>query len=363
MTRKNICFFNGNRAWGGGEKWHHDTSVAFKGKGYFVLVMTNSPSELYERLSKKSVALEGMRLTNLSFLNIVKVFKIAHKLRKHKIDAIVLNLSSDVKAAGIAAKLTGVKKILYRRGLAVPVRNHMLNRFLFRHVITDVVVNSEEIKRTLLYHNPRLIAGDKIHVVYNGVSADAYRSDSNHRYGGNAEAAVVLGNAGRFVEQKGQRYLIEAAALLKRKGVRFKLLIAGTGPLENTLKEYAKELNVDDCIDFLGFVEDMHAFMQQIDIFLLTSLHEGTAHTVLEAMAYRKPIVAFNISSNPEMIDHDRTGFLVDFPNVTEFTQRVLSLVSDPLLRKRFGDAGKKVVTEKFDADKNLQKLMSIIDP
>lgn len=362
MHRKNICFFNGNRAWGGGEKWHHDISLSFKERGYAVLVITNYPSALYARLSKQTVMLEKIRVSNLSFLNIPKVLKIAHTLRKYKIDAIVLNLSSDVKAAGIAAKLAGVEKIVYRRGLAVPVRNHFLNRFLFRHIITEVIANSEEIKRAILHYNPKLIAEEKIHIVYNGIAADAYPKDSAQNDGSRGEAAIVLGNAGRFVEQKGQTYLIEAAAWLKKKGVDFKLHVAGTGPLENALRQYAKSLDVADRIDFLGFVEDMDAFLRRIDIFLLTSLHEGSAHTVLEAMACCKPVVAFNISSNPEMITDNQTGFLVDFPNVTAFAQRVLALISDPALRKRFGNAGRNAVMKKFDADKNLEQMMSIID-
>jgi glycosyltransferase involved in cell wall biosynthesis len=362
MNNKNICFFNGNRAWGGGEKWHHDTSLAFKEKGYSVLVMADCRSELYTRFSKQAVTLVGVRVANLSFLNIFKVLKIACTLRKHKTDAIILNLSSDVKAAGIAAKLAGVSKIVYRRGLAVPVRNHLLNRFLFKHVITEVIANSEEIKRTILYHNPQLIAEKKIHVVYNGIAADEYRPEPIASARNNSDSAIVLGNAGRFVEQKGQKYLIETAALLKKKGIKFKLLIAGTGPLENRVKQYAKELNVADCIDFLGFVENMDDFMGRIDVFLLTSVHEGSAHTVLEAMAYRKPVVAFNISSNPEMIVDNHNGFLVDFPNVTEFAQRLLALISDPLLRKRFGAAGHQTILKKFDATKNLDRVISIID-
>ncbi|MEW6381611.1 MAG: glycosyltransferase [bacterium] len=356
---KNICFFNSNKVWGGGEKWHHDASLFFQNRGYRVLVITNYHSELFANLSnQKEIQLKRLRISRLSFLNILKIISIANILKENKIDTIILNLPSDVKVAGIAARIAGVKKIIYRRGLAVPVKNSPLNRFLFQQVISGIIANSEEIKRTILFNNPHLIDSSKIQVIYNGV--DLHDCPIQPPVGKKNEP-VILGNAGRLVEQKGQRYLIEVAQILQNKGVRFKLLIAGKGKLEQELKDYAEELGVKDNIDFLGFVQNTASFMNSIDIFLLSSLHEGSSNVVIEAMAYQKPVIAFNLSSNPEMIIHNETGYLVDFPDVADFAQKTISLIEDCMLRERFGKQGRKVVEENFNKEKNLEKLIRFI--
>lgn len=58
-----------------------------------------------------------------------------------------MNFSADIKTAGPAAKLAGVARIIYRRGSAIPIKNSLLNRFLFKRVLTDIIANSEATKK------------------------------------------------------------------------------------------------------------------------------------------------------------------------------------------------------------------------
>ncbi len=80
-----------------------------------------------------------------------------------------MNLSADMKVAGMAAKLAGVKRIIYRHGSAIPTRNSLINRFLFRKVFDKVLANSFETKRTILANNASLIDPSKIRVIYNAL--------------------------------------------------------------------------------------------------------------------------------------------------------------------------------------------------
>jgi glycosyltransferase involved in cell wall biosynthesis len=93
---------------------------------------------------------------------------------------------------------------------------------------------------------------------------------------------VLIGNAGRLVLQKGQKYLIEMAKGLIDSGISFKVLIAGDGPLEAPLKQMAVKAGVDDRIIFLGFVNNVKAFMETIDIFVLPSIWEGFGYVLVE---------------------------------------------------------------------------------
>jgi glycosyltransferase involved in cell wall biosynthesis len=359
---KNICFFNSNKAWGGGEKWHHDIALRFKNKGWPVLVITNTQSALYDRLQHEKIRLFQIKISNLSFLNIFKVLTIRRVLKEHNIDTILLNLPSDVKAGGIAAKLAGVKKIIYRRGLDRPIKKTFLNRFLFKRILTGVIVNSKETRRRILQNTPSLISKENIQVIYNGVDLQEYDREQATRIYTKHDNEIVLGNAGRLVEQKGQKYLIELAAVLKKRGVRFKLLIAGEGKLEKPLKHYAQTRNVGKEVVFVGFIERIKDFMESIDIFLLSSLFEGFGYVLVEAMAASKPVIAFNVSSNPEIVIDGHTGFLVEKGNISELAKRTEELMKNGTKRKTFGMNARKRVEEKFAIQGIVAEVIKLIE-
>ncbi len=145
------------------------------------------------------------------------------------------------------------------------------------------------------------------------------------------------------------QYLLEVARELKAEGLRFRLLIAGAGELQEELAQAARVLGVSDEVEFLGFVADVKSFMAGIDIFLLSSLWEGFGYVIVEANAARKPVVAFDMNSNPEIIAEGVTGFLVPPEDVNAFAQKTLALIRDPALRTSMGAAARRHVEEKFD--------------
>jgi glycosyltransferase involved in cell wall biosynthesis len=357
---KKICLFNTCRIWGGGEKWHHDIALRFQKKGYQVLVCTNVKSELYFKIKKTTIPVFKFNVHNLSFLNPFRIYQIYQLFKKQRIDTIIFGLPSDVKCGGIAAKLAGIEKIIYRRGTALPVKNSLLNKFLFKFIVTDVITNSIDIKRKFLEHNPKLFPKEHIHVIYNGLDIDGGPLNTQPKLNGHNKQ-IILGNAGRLVEQKGQKYLIELAALLAAYEIDFKIKIAGKGVLKKGLKEYAKKLNVLDKIEFLDFVTEMDIFFKTIDIFVLPSIHEGSANIVIEAMSYSKPIIAFDISSMPELIENNKTGYLVPFGDVNILAERVIFLINHPEMKYEMGKAAKLKVINQFDLNKNISYLETIL--
>jgi len=350
--KQTICFFNSTPAWGGGEKWHFEFSNSFYRNGHPVLIFTNHEGELRRRVLETGIPSYGISVANLSFLNPVKIFKLARILKKEGVGLIVMNLSIDMKFAGPAAKLAGVKRIIYRRGSAIPIRNNFVNRILLRKVVSEIIANSHETKRTILRNNPNLIDLSKIKVIYNGMDFGQFESDIKNPCYKAEQGEVILGNAGRLVKQKAQKYLVDLAVELKKRKVKFKILIAGDGRLEEQLKEYARVSGVEDVIVFLGFVEDMKSFTDSIDIFVLTSLWEGFGYVLVEAMANAKPIVAFDISSNPEVVDDGKNGFLIPPFDMELFADRAMQLMTDMKLRKQFGRNARESAYARFNYER-----------
>ncbi len=361
-SKKKICFFNSCKSWGGGEKWHFEKSLRLYKKGYKTLIITNKKSELYKRVIKTPQSVNKMFISNFSFLNIFKLFYLICLFKKQNVKVLIINLPSDLKIAGPAARIANVDKIIYRRGSAIPIKDTFLNRFIFKNVVDEVIANSFKTKETILQNNSNFIEKNKIKVLYNGLDIKEF-DDRNFEYIYNRQGnEILIGNAGRLNKQKGQNFLIEIAANLKKRNINFKILIAGSGKIKKDLINYAKKLGVNDKIIFLDFVENIKDFMQSIDIFALTSHWEGFGYVNVEAMVSNKPVVAFNISSNPEIIDDNKTGFLIEPYNIVDFTDKIEILCNNPKLREDFGIAGRKKVEDLFNEEKLFLQFENIIN-
>ena len=124
------------KSWGGGEKFYLENAVGFKEKGYNTLVACDDHSILSQKIFFHDLAkLSVNDVKNLSFLNPFRLYKVYLLLKENDIDTLIFSTSQDLKLGGIAAKLARVNKIIYRRGLAHPIRGGFLNKFLLKHVI------------------------------------------------------------------------------------------------------------------------------------------------------------------------------------------------------------------------------------
>ncbi len=355
-----VCFFNGTPSWGGGEKWHYDMSCMLDEKGYQVLVITGWKSILNRKIRQSGINSLELWVSNFSFLNFMKRRRLTRVFRSQGVRSIIINRSADMKLAGPAARKAGVEQIIYRRGSAIPVSNSFLNRWLFRHVLTDVIANSEETRRTLLLKNPNLFDPSRIRVIYNGIELPAepvkpatgsYREDG----------MFMLGNAGRLSFEKGHQYLIELGKLLKEKGMPFRILVAGKGDLDVRLRSKAIEAGVFEEVRFIGFVENMQDFYRSLDGFLLTSLWEGFGYVLVEAMAHRLPVVTFDIGSSSEIVIDGQTGFILPERDVQMLADRVIQLYQDPALRGKMGAAGRKLVEERFTISLGVSQVEELL--
>ncbi len=343
-----VCFINTNKAWGGGEKWHLEMACQLSLKGYEVSFLTHPDSILNTRLTQAAIITKHVKTGNLGFLNLLRICRIRKILDKLRPDIVIINLPSDLKVAGRAARKAGVKKIIYRRGSAIPIKNTCLNRIIFRKYTDYILANSEETKKTILENNPKLIDPKKIKIIYNGIDLKEYPATMPTDRFDKASGKIILGNLARFSFQKGHDKLIGVAEILKNKGLDFHLYLAGDGELLENIQSMVSDKRLEDHVTFLGFTEDTVSFLNKIDILLMTSIWEGFGYAIAEAMACFKPVVGFDISSNPELIRNNTNGMLVEPFDINSFAERVIELSGNVSLRKEMGTHGRKMVEERF---------------
>ncbi len=355
---KNICFLNTTSFWGGGEKPHLEYALHFSEKNYNVYIAASKDSPLAKRAHEKNIKLFEIKLNNLSFLNIFKHIKLYRFLKREKIDTIIVTTSQDVKAAGITAKFANIERIVYMRGLAVSVKNSFINRMLFNNILTHIIANSLETKKTMVENlNRHKNIDDKVKVIYHGIELGLFDKQAKEKFPYSEEHKLVIGTAGRLTLQKRQSDLIKIAYNLKEKGLKFKMLIAGTGDLKPEIERMIEDYKLQQEVVLLDFVENIPSFMRSIDIFALTSSWEGFGYVLVEAMAASRPVVAYNISSNPEVIRDTETGFLVDYPNIDMFGEKLEQLITNSSERIQFGKNARKLVESNFQIDDKVTEL------
>ncbi len=358
--RQTICLFNLASAWGGGEKWHVDVAANLIARGYKVIFISSPGSPTSKRMDELGVPGYQLRISNLGFLNPVTVLRLVKIFKKEKVLSVVTSLPNDMKVASISGRVAGVPKILYRRGSAIPIRNSISNRFLLRKLVTKIIANSLEVKRTILANNKMLVPEDKISIVYNGVNLASFNSGNKKLYQAR-DQEIVLGSAGRLSEEKGHMHLIDLMKVLDKSNYRFKLLIAGKGKLMEPLMKKARELGMDERIEFMGFVQDMPAFFNSLDIFLLPSRYEGFSNAVIEAMACSKPVISFDVGSTREVIDHRISGFVGRGNSVDEMAGWILEMAGNELLRKEIGMKARERIELDFTFERGLEEIITLL--
>jgi len=148
---------------------------------------------------------------------------------------------------------------------------------------------------------------------------------------------LVILSMSRLASDKGQEYLIEAAAMLPQTGRRFQVVIAGEGPERERLERLAHDRGVTQRVRFLGFRQDVGDLLAASDMVVLPSLREGLSIALLEAMAAGKPIIATSIGSQREVAAHADLARLVPPADARALSEAIVRLAGDEALMARLG--------------------------
>ncbi len=228
-------------------------------------------------------------------------------------------------------------------------RQLLMDRFLNK-LRDSVILVSEEVKRD--YKEKTGIDDAKCAVIYNGVNIEDFRpkTEANNLKNklGLDKDDIVLTCIGRLVPQKDHCTLLKAARILVNKYPKLKLLIVGSGNIEEELKAFARELNLENNVLFTGRRDDIPDILGLTDISVLCSIKEGFSNAILESMASGKPVVATDVGGNGEAIINGETGFLVPIKDSNLLADKLLLLINDRKLREEMGKKGQEIVEEKF---------------
>ncbi|MBO8164471.1 MAG: glycosyltransferase [Brevibacillus sp.] len=283
----------------------------------------------------------------------------------------------------------GVKANFFARlaargsGSAVLTTVHSYLRYDYVQPLAYLIVSlMEKLTRPLSHHfiavstaiqdilHKEGIAREKVSLIYNGINIKPFRCTGQREVNrtrlrsewGIPEDAFVYGTVARFVPVKGLSYMIEAFAQAAKRlaPLSARLVMIGDGPERSLLEETAERLGVREQVVFTGFRSDIPACLHTFDAFVMSSLHEGLAYTVLEAVASEVPIVATAVGGIKEFVEPERTGLLVPSASADQLAQAMQRIAEDADLRAELAAAAFYKLKQSFTIEQMTAQTVAL---
>lgn len=165
-----------------------------------------------------------------------------------------------------------------------------------------------------------------------------------------ADEDIVVGKIARLFHLKGHEYLIDAAQSVVARNPRVRFLLVGDGVLRAQYERRIAELGLTKYFVFTGLVppERVPYYLSAMDVLVHTSLREGLARTLPQALIAGKPVVSYDVDGAREVVLPGETGFLLPPKSVAPLAEAILELANDGSLRSRLGERGAARFTEQF---------------
>ena len=283
-------------------EYQMDFAVAVKEKGYYDDEIKKLGGKIFH-ITPKS---EGIIRNFVAIKTLVKNEKYNYVLRssQHSLSALEL----------LAAKLGGAKVRIFRSsnsntttGSAKGLFLHKLFSFM-PYLFSNIRIAPSTEAAEFMFGKD-CIKNKKAIILHNGLDLDLYKFDENARNQIRKELslqnACVIGHVGRFNQQKNHKFLLEVFKSIRSYKSNLKLVLVGTGELEESLRKQAFDLGIEKDVVFTGVRSDVPRLMASFDVFLFPSFYEGMPNTVIEAQTCGLPcILSDRITREAKLTDN-----------------------------------------------------------
>jgi glycosyltransferase involved in cell wall biosynthesis len=254
--------------------------------------------------------------------------------------------------AALANRLGPTPRPLVRtRHITQAVRPHAANRWLYGRATHLVVTVSEAVRRQYLAAG--LIAPERVVALLGSADAELYQprrpDPAVRRRLGAADGELLVGMVGGLRIMKGHRTVVEAAARLGDAGTDLRFVFVGRGSQEGAVREMILRAGLGDRVRLAGFTEDVPAVMAALDVALYVPLEsDGMSRVLWEYLAAGRPVIASRVGAVPEALTHEVHGLLVHAGDADDLVGALRRLAADPVLRSRLGEAGRRLLVERY---------------
>ena len=342
--------------WRGGEQQAYYLIEGLRARGHRVTIAGRPGSEFLAKTSK----IDGVDSISLSLKNEFDLFsawRIARYVRNHGIDIVHAHTSHAHALAVLAQRIGRRGRVVVSRRVYFEPRHDWLTKMKYG-APDHIVAISEKIASVLLDYG---VAKDHLSVVHSGIDSRRVNVEPISREEiGVEDAAPLIGNVAALVGHKDHHTLIDAMPHVLRALPHAKLVIAGEGPLRETIEQQIADLDLRDAIHLLGYREDVPQLLNSLDLFAMSSREEGLGTTVLDAMAAGVPVVATAGGGIPEMVRDGETGLLSPVNNPKLLAENLVRMWGEAMLRVRCVDSARELVDTEFSVERMVEGNLAV---
>lgn len=327
-------------SFGGQEQYIHQMMTAMRERGHHMEAICQPHALLAQRLRDDGFTVHTLLMDGPA--NYIKgVIRLRKVLREGHFDVLNTHSRRDTLLAGMAGRLAGTPLIVRTRHLAKRVGS-LLSYTIVPHRVTTA---SNFVRNHLI---SRGVSASHVATVYPVVNIKPWNKPSTLREELKlAQNDIVVGCVAVMRAKKGHRALIDAMEPLFRGRPNLHLVFVGGGsPIFEEVQEYIAQRKLTRRVHLLGRRNDVPNLLAGFDLFALATEQEASGTVFVEAAAAGLAVVGTDVDGVPEMMENGETGLLVPLHDQQALTEALRTLIDDPVLRKKMGDAGRRRVLE-----------------
>lgn len=279
------------------------------------------------------------------------LWALARLIRREKITLLSTHSGKDGWLGALAGKLTG-RPVIRTRHLQTPISSTVSY-----NLSTRVVTVSGQVAEHL---KARGVRPEKLRVIYTGVDTQRFCPASNsplRQLIGASSDDVLVGILAVLRSAKRHKDLLAA---LRQLPEHFKLVFIGDGPQAGNLRREIDALGLQSRVYMMGHRDDGPALLPGLDILSLPSEAEALGTALLEGASCGLPTLATRVGGIPECVLDGQTGFLVAPGDVAALAEKMRLMGSDRALRQRLGQAGRRLIEERFSVQTMVQQTEAL---
>jgi L-malate glycosyltransferase len=349
------------RTWRGGQNQVLLTVMGMRALGHRSMLVAHPAGELRQRAQE---GLDLIPLAPTTEMDLSAAWRLSRIVKQLKPDVIHAHDPHAVAMAALGLSMsTQLAKppLLASRRVDFHMKGNALSRWKYRQVDCFVCA-SDAIRAMVVADGVPASHAVTIHEGIDVARAAAAPPADLHAELWLPHHAPIVGNVAALVPHKGQRHLIEAAAIVVRRIPDARFVIAGEGELRPQLERQIKEHRLEKHVFLVGFRPDVLSVHKAFDVFVMSSLTEGLGTSLLDAMACGKPIVATTAGGMPEVVADRETGVLVPPRDDEALAAAIIQLLDDEGRRRAMGAAGERRVRERFSTERMVQDTLKLYE-
>lgn len=350
---------------GGTERLVVEMSRAFAGEFLVEVICLDEPGAWAEDLRTDGIAVHCV--WRQPGLDLSMPSKLAANFRRGRYEIVHAHQCTAWQYSALARLLCRRPRLLLEEhGRFFPEtdspRRRWANRVVLRRLTHRFVAVSDDIRERLVRYEG--LSRDQIELVYNGVAPEmrlpsAERAALRRDLGFSPDDFVV-GTVGRFDPIKNLDLFVRSLARAAQDHAAVRGLLVGDGPQFAAIRTLVEQQGLASRVVFTGYRGDARRVLQCMDVFVLSSLSEGTSMALLEAMAAGVPVAVTAVGGNPEIVVQGATGWVVPSGSVEALAAAIREAASDPQRREAYGRAGERRFAASFTFDRMIGRYRDL---